>query len=75
LLSDFTDSEDDWGALNQPKKKVKQSLQTPSKSLPKLEKQVSKAEKMLKYGPSNLSCLLKEKDSKSMARGNIYLYS
>ncbi|XP_029342052.1 uncharacterized protein KIAA2026-like [Acyrthosiphon pisum] len=30
-LSDFTDSEDEWGAINQPKFKVKQPQQTPSK--------------------------------------------
>lgn len=92
-LSDFTDSEDEWGAINHPKNKVKQSLQTPSKLLPILEKQVSEAEKMLKCGPSNMfdtnqsdkynqhdetlvrsknKSFLKEKDSKSMAQGNIY---
>jgi len=50
----LSDYEDEWGAINQPKSKVRQSLQTPSKLLPILEKQASEAEKMLKYGPSNL---------------------
>ncbi|XP_029342053.1 uncharacterized protein KIAA2026-like [Acyrthosiphon pisum] len=48
-LSDFTDSEDEWGAINQPKFKVKQPQQTPSKLLLELEKRVTEAGKMLKY--------------------------
>ncbi|XP_060861557.1 MATH and LRR domain-containing protein PFE0570w-like [Metopolophium dirhodum] len=48
-LSDFTDSEDEWGAMNQPKFKVKQPQRTPSKNFLELEKRVTKAEKMLKY--------------------------
>eukprot|EP00102_Acyrthosiphon_pisum_P021466 XP_016658676.1 PREDICTED: uncharacterized protein LOC100574881 [Acyrthosiphon pisum] len=48
-LSDFTDSEDEWGAMNQPKFKVKQPQRTPSKLFLELEKRVTKAGKMLKY--------------------------
>ncbi|KAL4119024.1 hypothetical protein QTP88_011897 [Uroleucon formosanum] len=47
--SGFTDSEDEWGAMNQPKLKVKQPQQTPSKLFLELEKRVSEAGKMLKY--------------------------
>ncbi|XP_022179574.1 uncharacterized protein KIAA2026-like isoform X2 [Myzus persicae] len=49
FLSDFTDSEDEWGAMNQPKNKVKQPQQTPSKAFLELEKRALEAEKMLKY--------------------------
>lgn len=52
-ISDFTDSEDEWGAMNQPKNKVKQPLQTSSKLL-ELEKQLSEEGKMLKYDTNNL---------------------
>ncbi|XP_015368190.1 PREDICTED: uncharacterized protein KIAA2026-like [Diuraphis noxia] len=52
-MSDFTDSEDEWGVMNRRKNIVKQPLQTPSK-LFELEKQLSEKEKMLKYDSSNL---------------------
>jgi len=75
--------------MNQPKKKVKQPLQTPSKLFLELEKRVSEANKMLKddinqndkFNQHNTSLaysknisLLKEKDSKSIDQGNIYIY-
>ncbi|CAI6361144.1 unnamed protein product [Macrosiphum euphorbiae] len=52
-ISDFTDSEDEWGAMNQPKNKVKQPLQTSSKLL-ELEKRLSEEGKMLKFDTNNL---------------------
>jgi len=51
-ISDFTDSEDEWGAMNQPKNKVK-PLRTSSK-LVELEKKLLEKEKMLKYDTNNL---------------------
>lgn len=53
LISDFTDSEVEWGVMNQRKNIVKQPLQTSSKLL-ELEKQLSEKEKMLKYDFNNL---------------------
>jgi len=53
-LSDFTDSEDEWGVMNRLKFKVKTPQQTPSKLLLELEKRVSKANKMLKGNTNNL---------------------
>uniref|UniRef100_A0A2S2P1Y7 Uncharacterized protein n=1 Tax=Schizaphis graminum TaxID=13262 RepID=A0A2S2P1Y7_SCHGA len=52
-LSDFTDSEDEWGARNQPKNKVKQPLQAPSKLL-ELEKRLCEEGKMPNYNIKNL---------------------
>ncbi|CAI6351637.1 unnamed protein product [Macrosiphum euphorbiae] len=48
-LSDFTDSEDEWGAMNQSKFKVKKPKQTPSNFFLELEERGKKAGKMLKY--------------------------
>jgi len=49
-LSDFTDSEDEWGAINQSKNKVKQTLQTPklaeSEKLLRVEDKVPKHSKI-----------------------------
>ncbi|XP_060853914.1 uncharacterized protein KIAA2026-like [Rhopalosiphum padi] len=52
-LSDFTDSEDEWGARNQPKNKVKQPLQAPSKLL-ELEKRLCEEGKMPNHNMKNL---------------------
>lgn len=47
-LTDFTDSDDEWGAMNCPKNKGKQLVQqTPSK-LVELEKQLEKEDKLVK---------------------------
>ncbi|XP_025200122.1 uncharacterized protein LOC112598032 [Melanaphis sacchari] len=53
ILSDFTDSEDEWGAINQPKNKVKQPLQTPTKLL-ELEKRLCVEGKMPKHNVKNI---------------------
>ncbi|XP_022163146.1 uncharacterized protein LOC111028718 [Myzus persicae] len=53
FISDYTDSEDEWGAMNRPKNKVKQSLQTSSKLL-ELEKQLLEEGKISKYDTNNL---------------------
>lgn len=52
LLSDLTDSEDEWGAMNQPKNKAKQVVQTPSK-LVELEKRLKEDVKLPKHRKKN----------------------
>ncbi|CAH1726664.1 unnamed protein product [Aphis gossypii] len=53
ILSDFSDSEDEWGAINQPKNKVKQPLQTHSKLL-ELEKRLCEEGEMPNHNIKNL---------------------
>jgi len=53
-ISDFTDSEDEWGALNQPKNKVK-PLQRTSSKLVELEKQIREKDKISKKKTKVLS--------------------
>lgn len=47
-LSDLSDSEDEWGLKNRPKKKAKLAVQTPSK-LVELEKRLNEENKLLKH--------------------------
>lgn len=64
-ISDFTDSEDEWGALNQPKNKVK-PLQRTSSKLVELEKQLREKDKISKKKTKVLSTNKKDKSIKSV---------
>lgn len=58
-MSDLTDSEDEWGAMNQPKNKAKQVVQTPSK-LVELEKRLKEG-KLPKHRKKNsINCNTKD---------------
>lgn len=59
LLSDFTDSEEEWGAMNKPKNKTNKVVRTTSK-LVEIEKQLKEEGKLQKFSKKHsLNCSVK----------------
>lgn len=63
-MSDFTDSEDEWGAMNQSKNKIKQSVKTSSK-LEELENRLREEGKLPKNCANNAFNFKKKDEEKN----------